>query len=89
MVRNHDYTESTMGSILTTQTFFNMLDLLEIHRQCQRDRSIVSAPAMIEMYVTPEKMSKDKLFIDVGKALGNSGAATIPTNESCRSSAYK
>jgi hypothetical protein len=32
---NHDYTEFTMGRILIPQTFFDMLDLLEILRRCR------------------------------------------------------
>ena len=65
-VRNCDYTEFTMGRIVNSQTFFNMLDLLEILWRCLWDGSVVSALAMIEICITPEKVGKN---IQVGMLL--------------------
>ena len=54
-----------------------------------RDGSVVSSLDLIEMCVTPEKERKDMRFFDVIEAPGNSRAAAIPTDESCKSSAYR
>ena len=78
-----------MGRIVFPQTVFDMLDLLEILRRCWRDGSVVSAVAMIEMCVTPEKVGEDMRFFDVVEPPGNSRTAAISADESCRSSAYR
>jgi hypothetical protein len=52
-------------------------------------RSVISALAMIEMCITPEKVGKDMRFLNVVEAPGNSRTAAIPTNKSCRSSTYQ
>jgi hypothetical protein len=78
-----------MGRIVNPQMFFDMLDLLEILRRCWRDGSVVSALAMIEMCVTPEKVGKEIRLLNAVEALGSSRAAAIPTKKSCRSSAYR
>ena len=62
-VWSHDNTEFTMSGILTPQTIFDMLDLLEILRWCWWDRRVVSALAMVKMCVTPEEVGKDMRFL--------------------------